>query len=64
MSSTDISWRVKAAGTYGWQTYDFQVPVVLKSVSLTLLKPSGLVQACTGIAYVLLSTVVFKVTNN
>jgi hypothetical protein len=49
MSTRDIFWGVKAAGVYGWQTYRFHVPIVLKSGSLNLLQPSGPVQACNGI---------------
>jgi hypothetical protein len=41
---------VKAAGAYGWQRYHHHVPTVLKSGSLSLLEPSGPVQALTGIA--------------
>jgi hypothetical protein len=41
---------VKAAGVYGWQPYHLHVPIVLKSGSLSLLEPSGPVQACNGIA--------------
>ena len=41
---------VKAGGAYGWQTYHFHVPIVLKSGSVNLLEPSGPVQACNGIA--------------
>jgi hypothetical protein len=47
MSTRNISWGVKAAGTYGWQTYHLPVPIVLKSGSLNL-------QACNGIALPLL----------
>jgi hypothetical protein len=50
ISTRNISWGVKAAGAYGWQPYHFHVPIVLKSGSLNLLEPSGLVQACNGIA--------------
>jgi hypothetical protein len=50
MSTRDTSWGVKAAGAYGWQPYHLQLPIVWKSGSLTLLEPSGPVQACTGIA--------------
>ena len=46
----NISWEVKAASVYGWQTYLLHVPIVLKSGSLNLLEPSGPVQACNGIA--------------
>ena len=50
MSTRNISWEVKAAGAYGWQPYHLHVPIVLKSGSLSLLEPSGPVQACNGIA--------------
>jgi hypothetical protein len=50
MNTRNISWGVKAAGAYGWQTYHLYVPTVLKSGSLNLLETSGLVQACAGIA--------------
>jgi hypothetical protein len=53
MSTRNISWWVKAAGAWGWQTYLFYVPTVLKSGSLILLKTSGLVQACNGFALLL-----------
>ena len=46
LSTRDISWGVKAAGAWGWQTYRIHVPTVLKSRSLNLLEPSGPVQAC------------------
>ena len=49
MSTGNVSWGVKAAGAYGWQPYHLQVPTVLKSGSLSLLEPSGPVQACNGI---------------
>jgi hypothetical protein len=38
------------AGAYGWQPYHIHVPIVLKSGSLNLLEPYGLVQECNGIA--------------
>ena len=50
MSTRNISWGIKAAGAWGWQPYCLHVPIVLKSRSLTLLEPSGPVQACCGIA--------------
>jgi hypothetical protein len=49
MSTRNIYW-VKAAGAYGSQTYHCRVPTVLKSGSLRLLKPTGSVQTCNGIA--------------
>ena len=48
MSTRNISWGIKAAGAYGWQPYHLHVRIVLKSGSLTLLEPSGPVQACNG----------------
>jgi len=50
ISIRNTSWRVKAAGAYGWQPYHLNVPTVSKSVSLNLLEHSRPVQACTGIA--------------
>jgi len=50
MSTRNISWGVKAAGAWGWQSYHLHVPIVLKSGSLNLLEPLGPVQACNGIA--------------
>jgi len=35
---------------YGWQPYDLNVPIVLKSGSLKLLEHSGSLQACNGIS--------------
>ena len=55
MSIRNISWGgVKAAGAYGWQPYHLHVPIVLKSGGLILLETSGPVQACNGIALLLL----------
>ena len=50
MSTTNISWGVKAVGALGWQPYHLHVPIVLKSGSLNLLEPSGPIQACNGTA--------------
>ena len=50
MSTRNISWGVKAAGAYGWQPYHLHFPIVLKSGRLSLLEPSGSVQACNGTA--------------
>jgi len=47
MSTRNISWGVKAAGAYGWQTYHLPVSTVLKCGSLNNLEASGPVQACT-----------------
>jgi hypothetical protein len=49
MSTSNISWGVKAAGPWGWQPYQICVPIVFKSGNLNLLEPSGPVQACNGI---------------
>ena len=48
--TTNISWGVTAVGAEGWKPYHLHVPIVLKSGSLNLLKPSGPVLACNGIA--------------
>jgi len=48
MSTRNISWGVKVASAYGWQTCH-HVLTVLKSGSLNLLEPSGPVQARNGI---------------
>ena len=56
MTTRNISWRVKAAGAYNRQPYHLHVPTVFKSESLTLLDPSGPVQACRGIAWPLTFT--------
>ena len=37
VSNRNISWWVKAAGAWGWQRYHLHVPIVFKSVSLSLL---------------------------
>ena len=58
MSTRNISWGVKAAGAWGWQSYRLHVPIVLKSGSLNLLEPSGPVQACNGIALSFIQSVV------
>jgi hypothetical protein len=49
MSTSNISWGVKAAGAYGWQPYHLHVPTVFKFVSRKLLEPGGPVQACNAI---------------
>jgi len=54
MSTRNISWGVKPAGAWGSQPYHLHVMIVLKSGSLSLLEPSGPVQACNGIALPLL----------
>ena len=50
MNTRNISWGVKAADALGWQHYHLHVSIVLKSGSLKLLEPSGVVQACNGLA--------------
>jgi len=57
MSTREVSWGVKAARAYGWQHYHLHVPIVLKSGSLNLLKPSEPVQACNGMALLLYTNV-------
>jgi len=53
MSTRNISGGIKTAGAKGWQPYYLHLPIVRKSESLTLLQPSGSVQACIGIALLL-----------
>jgi len=48
MCTRNISWGVKAAGAQGWKPYHLNVPTVLKYGRLSLLEPSGPVQACNG----------------
>ena len=55
MSTRNISWGIKAAGAWGWQPYHLHVPTVLKSGSLNLLEPSGLVQACNTFTFPFIS---------
>jgi hypothetical protein len=50
MSTRNNSWRIKAAGAWGWQPYHLHVVTVLKSGSLNLLEPYGIVQVCNGFA--------------
>jgi hypothetical protein len=50
MSIRNISGGVKAAGAYGRQPYRLHVSTVFKSGSLSLLEPSGPVQASIRIA--------------
>jgi hypothetical protein len=51
MSTSNISWEVKAAGAQGRQPYYLHVPIVLKSWSFSLLELDGPVQACNGIGF-------------
>ena len=52
MITRNISWGVNTVGVKGWQSYHLRrMTIVLKSGSLNLLEPSGLVQACNGIAF-------------
>ena len=46
MSTRNISWGVKVAGTYDWQPHHIHVPAVMKSGSLNLLEH---LWACPGI---------------
>jgi hypothetical protein len=69
ISTRNISLGVKAAGPYGCQPYHLHVPIVLKSGSLNLLKPSGPLQASNGIAlpfftFMKLSTVLFQLAGD
>jgi len=52
MSFRNISWGggVNLAGAWGEKPYPLHVLIVLKSGSLNLLEPSGLVQACNVVA--------------
>jgi len=56
MSSRYTSWGVKSAGAWGWQSYQLQVPTVLKSGILNFLEHSGLSRAALGLLYVLQDT--------
>ena len=58
ISTRNISWGVKVAGVYGWQPYHLHVLIVLKSGSLNLLEPPGPVQACNGIALLVLTGII------
>jgi hypothetical protein len=60
MSTRNISWGIKAAGAFGWQPYNLDMPIVLKSDSLILLDPSRPVHARNGIA---LSLPLQEITN-
>ena len=51
MSTRDIFWGVKAAGTESRQPYQLQVPIASISSSLNLLEPSGPLMACTRIVF-------------
>jgi len=50
MSTRNIYWGGKGSQCVGLTTLPPHVPTVLKSGSLSLLEPSGHVQACNGIA--------------
>ena len=41
MSTKNISWGIKAAGAYSWQSYHLHVPIISKSGSLKFLEISG-----------------------
>jgi len=49
MRTKNTFWGVKAVGEYSWQPNHLPAPTVLKSGSLSLLEPSGCLQACNGI---------------
>jgi len=51
MSTTNSSWGVKSASAQGWKFYQLHVPIVWKSVNLSILEPSVFLQACNCIAY-------------
>ena len=53
MSTSIISWGVKAAGAWGKQPYHLHLLIVLISGNLNLLETSGPVQTCKGIALLL-----------
>jgi hypothetical protein len=57
ISTRNISWGVKAAGAYGWQSYHLNVPVLFKSESLNLLETWEPSQVYAGIALPLPFTV-------
>ena len=44
LSTTGISWGVKAGGAYSCQTFNFHMPIVFISGSLNLLESLGSVQ--------------------
>jgi hypothetical protein len=46
MSTKDISWGVKAAGSWGWETYHLYVPIVYKFWET---QPLETLRACPGI---------------
>jgi len=50
MSTRNASWGVKDNRCVGLKPYHLHVPIILKFGSLSLLEPSGTVQACNGIA--------------
>ena len=52
MNTRNISWRVKAAGAYGWQPYNLHVQIVRNSGSPNLLEPPEPVH---GLLFVYLS---------
>jgi len=61
MSIRNICWGGKGGRCLGLTTLHLHVPIVLKSRSLNLLKPSGPVQACNGIALPLLTSLRFPI---
>jgi hypothetical protein len=52
IGTRNITWMVKAAGTYGWQLYNLHVPIIWKSWSLNLLEPSGPLQGLLYLFYI------------
>jgi len=51
MSTRRISWEVKAAGAYGWQTYHLPVPLSWNLVTLTSWNPLDHSRPVTGLLY-------------
>ena len=51
MSTRDLDWGLKVADVQGYQPCQLYVPTVKNSGSLKLPKPSGPIQACTGISF-------------
>jgi hypothetical protein len=51
MSTRNIYFGLNVDSAKSWQSYHFCVSIFLKSGSLSILEPSGSVQACNGIAF-------------
>ena len=60
MSTKDVSWKIKAAGAYGWQSYYLHMPIVLKYGSLNLLEPQGVSRPVLVLLYLYISFVSFS----